>query len=144
MYRNFANFVEWINNRSNLISIPNQRGGFFLIEILNINHQIIIRTNGNVIAKAKNQFPVDLFELIINTLHNSENHTLLRGNARLRNARVGNGHIPRNSIEYIAAIYFNISEGQSFTSRVHIIANILVEAGICYHVPNRIILREYM
>ena len=77
-------------------------------------------------------FPIEIFNFVIDELFKSPTKSLKRGNG-LKNPIGGLG-MGVNTIESKVAIkFYNKRRGQFVDRRISVIANILVESGVCVH-----------
>jgi len=135
------NFIAFINQKSEygkkLISIKQQKKNgkdkFYIHPIYN-NYKLSgvnIEYNslpGDSILKLK------VFDVIITKLLDSENLTLRKGNAQKKGATLGKQDLEDDTLENLIALKcYNKSEGSVYR-RMPVIANILVEAGICENI----------
>jgi len=75
-----------------------------------------------------------VFETVISKLLSSENFTMKKGRAQKKGERLENEDLENDTLEnLIAKECYNKSEGAIYR-RIPVIANILVEAGICENI----------
>jgi hypothetical protein len=133
MYKKlFQSFVKTVKNSNNIWMIPQQRGAQpFDIKVVAKNQVLGFEVEHRVMP-IDTFFPIELFNFVIAELFQSPTKSLERGNG-LKN-RIGGVGMGINTIESKVAIRFYAKRrGQFVDRRISVIANILVESGVCEH-----------
>ena len=133
MYKNlFKSFVKKVENSNNTWMIPQQRKAqSFHIKVVTKKKVLGFEVEHRVMP-IDTFFPIELFDFVIDELFNSPTKSLERGNG-LENP-IGGVGMGINTIESKVAIRFYAKRrGQFVDRRISVIANILVESGVCAH-----------
>ena len=128
----FKDFIESIVNSGNSFLISQLKGAQpFNVELRKKNNISGLWVDKRVMPLDQ-FFPADIFYFVINDLENAHNTTLPKGNAI--KYRIGQSGLSLDSIEARVAVkFYNKKEGDSTFRRISVIANILVQSGVCEH-----------
>lgn len=133
MYKKqFKLFIQKINKSANFWMIPQQRNAkAFHIKVIEKNLKQGFEVEQRVMP-IDTFFSFDLFEFVIDALFKSPTKSLRRGDGM--NSRIGQKGLELDTIESLVAVkFYNKRKGQSVDRRISVIANILVESGVCSH-----------
>lgn len=129
------NFLkEKSNEGQNTISIPLQKRrkefDSFQIHPIYKNSKIVALNVERRVMPVDTIFPIEIFNLVLNSLSKAENFTLSNGKAQ-GNRMVDNGLGP-STIEYmVAKEIYGKDDGQTIDRRISIISNVLIAAKLC-------------
>lgn len=133
MYKKqFTSFVQKIKDSGNFWVIPQQRGAeAFHIRVIKKKLDQGFEVEKRVMP-IDTFFSCDLFEFVIDALIKSPTKSLKRGDGM--KSKIGQKGLELDTIEAIVATkFYNRMIGQSIDRRISVIANILVESGVCVH-----------
>jgi len=133
MYKKlFKSFVNKVKNSNNIWIVPQQRKATsFHIKVVAKRKVIGFEVEHRVMP-IDTFFPIEIFNFVIDELFKSPTKSLERGNG-LKNPIGGLG-MGLNTVESLVAIRFYAkTQGQFVDRRISVIANILVESGVCVH-----------
>lgn len=133
MYKKiFKTFIKNVKNSNNMWIVPQQRNAqSFHIKIVTLNKVPGFEVEHRVMP-IDTFFPIEIFNFVIDELFKSPTKSLERGNG-LKNP-IGGVGMGLNTIESKVAIRFYAkTQGQFVDRRISVIANILVESGVCTH-----------
>jgi hypothetical protein len=129
------NFLkENSNNSQNSITIPlkKKRKNYdsFLIHPIYKNSRIVAVNVERRVMPADTVFPIEIFNLVLNSLLKAENVTLLNGKAQ--GNRMGEDGLKPNTIEYIVAKeIYKKNNGDTIDRRISVISNVLIASNLC-------------
>lgn len=128
----FKDFIDSLANTGNSFLISQLKGAQpFNIELRKKNNISGLWVDKRVMPLDQ-FFPTDIFYFVIKQLENSHNKTLPKGNAI--KYRIGQSGLSLESIESRVAVkFYKKKEGDSTFRRISVIANILVQSGVCEH-----------
>jgi hypothetical protein len=137
----FQKFIEEIRKTGNMWTVPQQRGAnAFNVSIHEQNSTLGILVDQRVMP-ADPFFPIDIFFFVIRILQLAPSSELRRGDAM--NCAVGDPGLEENTVEASVAIkFYGAHPGDYIFRRISVIANILVESGVCEHGRGLIRLRN--
>ena len=132
---------EKSNQGQNTISIPLQKRrkefDSFMIHPIYKNSRIVAINVEKRVMPVDTFFPIEIFQLVLNSLSKAENFTLPNGKAQ--GNRMGDADLGPNTIEYIVAKeIYNKNNGDSVDRRISVIANILIAANLCNPLKGRL------
>jgi len=133
MYKKlFKSFINKVKNENNIWIIPQQKSAQpFHIKVVTRKQVLGFEVEHRVMP-IDTFFPIEIFNFVIDELFNSPTKSLERGNG-LKNPIGGKG-MELNTIESKVAIkFYGKRRGQFVDRRISVIANILVESGVCAH-----------
>ena len=133
MYKKQFNlFIQKIKKSGNFWMIPQQRNAqAFHIKVIQKNLKQGFDVEQRVMP-IDPFFSFGLFEFVIDALIKSPTKSLRRGDGM--NSRIGQKGLELDTIESLVAVkFYNKRIGQSVDRRISVIANILVESGVCAH-----------
>jgi hypothetical protein len=127
------------NNGQNTITIPLQkkRKGHdsFIIFPIYKNSKIVAINLERRVMPADTVFPVEIFNLVLNSLSKAEDFTLPNGKAQ--GNRMGDDGLSSTTIEYIVAKeIYGKDNGDTIDRRISVISNILIAANLCEARPS--------
>jgi hypothetical protein len=143
--QHLINFLEEnSNNGLNTITIPLQkkRKGFdsFEIHLIYKNFKIYGINVERRVMPADTVFPIDIFNLVLNSLSKAKDFTLPNGKAQ--GNRMGDEGLSSNTIEYIVAkVIYKKNDGDTIDRRISVISNILIAANLCESRPSSLKLK---
>lgn len=146
-FKNLEDFVLKVSNEGeNLIRIKMQRkrNGHesFNIHPVFRNSKLTGINVEKRVMPVDTFFPISLFEFVISNLKKSENTTLKRGLVQSK-SKIGDQNLEIDSLEAkIAMKFYDKKVGDSVDRRVPVVANILIQAGICEHEKNHLKLKR--
>lgn len=125
---------EKSNQGQNTITIPLQRKrkdhNSFEIQPIYKNSNVVAINVEKRVMPVDTLFPIEIFELVLNSLSKANDLTLSNGNAQ--KYRMGDNGLGPNTIEYIVAKeIYDKKDGDSVDRRISVIANILIAANLC-------------
>jgi hypothetical protein len=121
-------------NGQNSITIPlkKKRKNYdsFQIHPIYKNSKIVAINVERRIMPADTVFPIEIFNLVLNSLSKADNFTLSNGKAQ--GNRMGEDGLKSNTIEYIVAKeIYGKDNGQTIDRRISVISNILIASKLC-------------
>jgi hypothetical protein len=133
------------NNGQNSITIPlkKKRKNYNSFQIYTIykNSRIVAVNVERRVMPADTIFPIEIFNLVLNSLLKADNFTLSNGKAQ--GNRMGENELKPNTIEYIVAKeIYGKDDYQTIDRRISVISNILVAANLCLAKPNLLQLKS--
>lgn len=135
---------EKSNNGLNTITIPLQKKrkefDSFQIHPIYKNSKIVAINVERRVMPADTVFPIEIFNLVLNSLSKAEDFTLPNGKAQ--GNRMGNDGLSSNTIEYIVAKeIYNKDNGDTIDRRISVISNVLIAANLCETRPSSLKLK---
>ncbi|MBP6373792.1 MAG: hypothetical protein KA325_05170 [Flavobacterium sp.] len=133
--QHLINFLEEkSNNGINTITIPLQKKRMefdsFQIHPIYKNSKIVAINVERRVMPADTVFPIEIFNLVLNSLSKAENFTLPNGKAQ--GNRMGDEGLSSSTIEYIVAKeIYKKNDGDTIDRRISIISNILIASELC-------------
>lgn len=134
------------NNGQHSITIPlkKKRKNFDSFEIFPIykNSKIVAINVERRVMPVDTVFPIDIFNLVLNSLSKAEDFTLPNGKAQ--GNKMSDEGLSSNTIEYIVAEeVYNKDKGDTIERRISVISNVLIAANLCESKPSslKLILR---
>jgi hypothetical protein len=133
------NFLEDKSNYGkNSITIPlkKKRKNYnsFQIHPIYKNSKIVAINVERRVMPADTVFPIEIFNIVLNSLSKTENFTLPNGKAQ--GNRMGDSGLAPNTIEYIVAKeIYKKNDGDTIDRRISVISNILIAANLCESKP---------
>lgn len=129
---------EESNNGQNPVAIPLQkkRKGHdsFIIFPIYKNSKIVAINVERRVMPTDTVFPIEIFNLVLNSLSKAEDFTLPNGKAQ--GNRMGDDGLSSNTIEYIVAKeIYDKDNGDSIDRRISVISNVLIAATLCESKP---------
>lgn len=133
------------NNGQNTITVPlkRKRKNFdsFQIHLIYKNSKIVAINVERRVMPVNTVFPIEIFNLVLNSLSKVKNSTLLNGKAQ--GNRMGEDGLGSNTIEYIVAKeIYNKKDGDTIDRRISVISNILIAANLCESRPKSLQLNQ--
>lgn len=144
--QHLINFLEEKSNKGqNTISIPlkKRRKNYDSFEIHPIykNFKICGINVERRVMPADTVFPIEIFNLVLNSLLKAKDFTLSNGKAQ--GNRMGDEGLSSKTIEYIVAEeIYNKDNGDTIDRRISVISNILIAADLCQLKPKALKLIE--
>jgi hypothetical protein len=131
-------------NGQNSITIPlkKKRKNYdsFQIHPIYKNSKIFAINVERRVMPADTVFPIEIFNLVLNSLSKADNFTLSNGKAQ--GNRMGEDGLKSNTIEYIVAKeIYGKDNGQTIDRRISVISNILIAANLCESKPSSLKLK---
>jgi len=132
------------NNGQNSIAIPlkKKRKNFdsFQINPIYKNFKICGINVERRVMPGDTVFPIEIFNLVLNSLSKAEDFTLPNGKAQ--GNRMGDDGLTSNTIEYIVAKeIYDKDKGDTIDRRISVISNILIAANLCESKPSSLKLK---
>jgi hypothetical protein len=129
------------NNGQNTITIPLQKKRkshySFIISPIYKNSKIVAINVERRVMPADTVFPIEIFNIVLNSLSKTENFTLPNGKAQ--GNRMGDSGLGTNTIEYIVAKeIYKKNDGDTIDRRISVISNILIAANLCESKPKEL------
>ncbi|GAA4061667.1 hypothetical protein GCM10022389_02650 [Flavobacterium cheonanense] len=143
--QHLINFLEEkSNNGLNTITIPLQkkRKVFDSFEIHPIykNFKICGINVERRVMPADTVFPIEIFNLVLNSLSKAEDFTLPNGKAQ--GNRMDDEALSSNTIEYIVAKeIYKKNDGDTIDRRISVISNVLIASELCESRPSALKLK---
>jgi hypothetical protein len=134
--------IKFLEEKSNkgqhtiTIALKKKRKNFdsFQIHPIYKNSKIVAINVERRVMPADTVFPIEIFNIVLNTLSKAENFTLPNGKAQ--GNRMGNDGLSSNTIEYIVAKeIYDKDNGDTIDRRISVISNILIAANLCESKP---------
>ena len=139
------NFLkENSNNGQNTITVPlkRKRENFdsFQIHPIYKNSKIVAINVERRVMPADTVFPIEIFNLVLNSLSKAEDFTLPNGKAQ--GNRMDDEGLSSNTIEYIVAKeIYDKDNGDTIDRRISVISNVLIAANLCEARPSSLKLK---
>lgn len=132
------------NSGQNTITIPLQRKkkGFDSFEIHPVykNSKIVALNVEQRVMPADTVFPIEIFNLVLNSLSKTEDFTLPNGKAQ--GNRMCDKGLSSSTIEYIVAKIYKKNDGDTIDRRISVISSILTAANLCESKPKSLQLKS--
>ena len=137
----FYRFIKQVKQSNNLWFVPQQKGAkSFTIKVASQKNKQGFEVEKRVMP-VDTFFPLEIFIFIIEKLGLTKEMRLKKGNAM--KCKIGQPGLTIDTIEALVAMkFYNKKEGDSVDRRISVIANILVESGVCIHGKGELILRN--
>lgn len=141
-------FITFLKEKSingqNSITIPlkKKRKNYdsFQMHPIYKNSKIVAINVERRVLPADTVFPIEIFNLVLNSLSKADNFTLSNGKAQ--GNRMGEDGLKSNTIEYIVAKgIYKKNDGQTIDRRISVISNILIAANLCESKPSSLKLK---
>lgn len=132
-------------NGQNTIIVPLQKKrkefDSFVIHPIYKNSKIVAINVERRVMPVDTVFPIEIFNLVLNSLSKAENYTLPNGKAQ--GNRMGDEGLSSSTIEYIVAkVIYKKNDGDTIDRRISVISNILIAANLCESKPKALKLIE--
>lgn len=140
--------IKFLKENSNIgqnsITIPlkKKRKNYdsFQIHPIYKNSKIVAINVERRVMPVDTVFPIEIFNLVLNSLSKADNFTLSNGKAQ--GNRMGEDGLKSNTIEYIVAKeIYGKDNGQTIDRRISVISNILIAANLCESKPSSLKLK---